>query len=218
MSVSTASRRPSGALVPAGTWKVDPIHSSVEFQVKHMMIATVKGRFTAFEGTLEAGENGRLEARGTVRVNSIDTHESKRDEHLRSPDFFDAATHPQIRFSSTEIAPTGDSSLRIASELTIKGHTQPVELAGEVGGVGVDPWGNDRVGLMARGEINRRDFGLTWNQAVEAGGALVSDKVRIEIDISAVRVTDRLPAASTRTPILRKLRRMSVTIDRPRPR
>jgi polyisoprenoid-binding protein YceI len=191
MAVSLASNEPAAASVPVGLWKIDPVHSSVEFQVKHMMIATVKGRFTAFEGTLEADEDGIVKAYGTVQVESIDTHESKREEHLRSPDFFDAATHPQMRFVSTEIAASGGSSLRIVGDLTIKGRTRPVELAGEIGGVGVDPWGNERVGLVARGEINRQDFGLTWNRAVEAGGALVSDRVKIEVDISAARLTDR---------------------------
>ena len=194
MAVSPTPTEPTAGLVPAGTWEVDPSHSSIEFQVKHMMIATVKGRFTAFEGTLEAGEDRNLKARGAVRVASLDTHEAKRDEHLRSPDFFDATTHPQITFVSTEIRRAGAASLRIAGELTIKGQTRPVELTGEVNGVGVDPWGNERLGLVARGEINREDFGLTWNQVLESGGALVGGRVKIEIDISAVKLAARAAA------------------------
>jgi polyisoprenoid-binding protein YceI len=194
MSVTVKQESGSG-LVPAGTWQVDPAHSSIEFQVKHMMIATVKGRFTKFAGTLEAGEDGTLRADGTVKSASIDTHDETRNEHLRSADFFDAATYPELSFVTTEIAPTGGSGLRVAGELTIKGTTKPIELTGTVQGTGLDPWGNERVALELRGEIDRREFGLTWNQALETGGVLVSDRVDIELDVQAVKMAARNEAA-----------------------
>lgn len=183
----------TGAIVPEGTWQVDPAHSSVEFHVKHMMIATVKGRFTAFEGTLEAGEKG-AQASGTVQVASIDTHEPKRDEHLRSPDFFDVAAYPEIRFQSSRIEPGQGESFRIVGDLTIKGINRAVELAATVQGAGRDPWGNERIALEARGEIDRKDFGLTWNQVLESGGFLVGDKVKILVDVSAVKAAAQAAA------------------------
>lgn len=187
MSFSTATWRAAN-LIPAGVWRIDPSHSTIEFQVKYMMVATVKGRFTAFRGTLESDGGDDLEAVGTIQTASIDTDDAKRDEHLRSADLFDVVQHPEITFISTEITSTGDATLRILGELTIKGRTQPIELTGELVGVGVDPCGHEHLGLVAHGAINRQAFGLTWNQAVEAGGALVADRVGIELDVSAVRV------------------------------
>lgn len=123
MAVTTSKQETQA--IPAGRWQVDPAHSSVEFRVKHMMIATVKGRFTQFEGVLEAGEDRSVQARGTVQAASIDTQEPRRDEHLRSPDFFDVATYPEISFLSTDILSTGDAGLRVKGELTIHGVTKP---------------------------------------------------------------------------------------------
>lgn len=175
------------ALVAPGSWQIDPSHSSIEFQVKHLMISKVKGRFTDFAGTLEAGEDGTLTASGTIQTASIDTHEPKRDEHLRSADFFEVETYPEISFVSSEIAPTGNTGFRVVGELTIRGITKPVELTGSVEGTGHDPWGNDRVALELRGEINRSDFGLTWNQALETGGVLVGDTIKLELELAAVK-------------------------------
>ena len=189
MSTALASSQPAVAVVPAGSWEVDPSRSSVEFQVEHMMIATVKGRFTGFEGALAVGEDGILSVYGIVQVASVDTNESKRDEHLRSPDFFDAASHPRITFVSTAIVPAGDAGLRITGFLTIRGVTRTVELSCEVGGVATDPWGNERVALDAHGEIGPEDFGLTGNHAPEAGDVVVPRRVKIEIALSAVRVS-----------------------------
>lgn len=192
MAITT--RKQEVSAIPAGRWQVDPAHSAVEFRVKHMMIATVKGRFTEFEGFLEAGEDGGVQASGTIQVASVDTHEPKRDEHLRSPDFFDVATYPEISFVSTEIVSTGDASLTVKGELTIHSVTKSVELTGRLQGAGVDPWGNQRVALEAGGKISREEFGLTWNQALDTGGVLVSDRVEIEVDVSAVK-TDPTGAA-----------------------
>lgn len=172
--------------LPTGIWHADPVHSTVEFEVKHMMIATVKGRFNAFEGALEVDEDGpRLS--GTVEAGSIDTHDSGRDEHLRSADFFDAANHPQLRFDSTRIEPAGEDAFRVFGDLTIRGTTRPVELEATLQGTGRDPWGNERVALELRGQINRKDFGLTWNQALETGGVLVGDRIKIVVYVSAVK-------------------------------
>ena len=190
MTVAAATERRPGLIAP-GTWQVDPAHSSVGFRAKHLMIATVKGRFTDFAGTFEARNDSTLEASGTIQAASIDTDEPKRDEHLRSADFFEAARYPEISFVSTEITPTGDTRFHVVGELTIRGITKPVELTGSVEGVGRDPWGNDRVGLELRGELDRSEFGLTWNQALETGGVLVGDRIKLEIELSAVK-----PAAS----------------------
>ena len=140
-------------------------------------------------------KTGRCGADGTVKSASIDTHDETRNEHLRSADFFDAATYPELSFVTTEIAPTGGSGLRVAGELTIKGTTKPIELTGTVQGTGLDPWGNERVALELRGEIDRREFGLTWNQALETGGVLVSDRVKIELELSAFKPVEQ-PASA----------------------
>ena len=127
-----------------GTWTVDPTHSSVGFQVKHMGLATVKGFFSDFEGKLEVGEDGTITASGTVETASVNTRNAQRDEHLRSPDFFDAERNPQISFRSTAIEPVDAETYRIAGELTIAGTTKEIELEAELGGSDVDPWGNTR--------------------------------------------------------------------------
>lgn len=170
-----------------GTWTVDASHSSVEFQVKHMGLATVKGFFSDFEGALEVGEDGAITAHGTVDATSINTRSAQRDEHLRSPDFFDTERNPQITFRSTAIEPVDAETFRITGELTIAGVTKEIELEAELQGSDVDPWGNTRVGLEVTGQILREDFGLTWNQALESGGVLVGKKVKIALDISAVQ-------------------------------
>lgn len=174
-------------LLRAGTWQVDPAHSSVGFRAKHLMIAKVKGRFTDFTGTLTAAEDGSLQASGTIQAASVDTGEDKRDEHLRSADFFEVDTYPEITFTSTAIELTDKESLHAAGELTIRGITRPVELRGSIEGSARDPWGNDRVALELRGELNRSDFGLTWNQALETGGVLVGDKITLELELSIVQ-------------------------------
>ena len=176
------------AFVPSGTWKVDPAHSSVEFSVKHLMIATVKGRFTDFDGTIEVGETpATAKAHAVIKAASIDTHEENRDQHLRSPDFFDVEKFPEITFDSKRIEQLDDASFRVVGDLTIKGVTREVELDGTVEGAERDPWGNDRVALELRGEIDRNDFELRWNQNLERGGVLVGDRVRLAIDVSAVK-------------------------------
>jgi polyisoprenoid-binding protein YceI len=178
----------SPTVVPTGTWNVDPAHSKVGFSVKHMGIATVRGEFTEFQGTLEVGESlATAKASGTVKVESVDTNEPQRDAHLRSADFFDAAQFPELTFNSTSIVADGDDAFRITGDLTIHGVTKPVELRAEVQGTDTDPWGNERVGLEITGQLSRGDFGMTFNQALGSGNMLVSDKVKLALDISAVK-------------------------------
>ncbi len=172
--------------IPAGTYNVDPVHSNVGFEVRHMGIATVRGKFGRFSGTLDAtGQTPVLE--GTVEVASVDTGDQQRDTHLASPEFFDAQAHPKISFHSTAGAATDEGKIRLAGEITIKGVTKPIELTGAVTEGGTDPWGNERIGLDLEGELDRRDFGLSWNQPLPNGGLLVANEVRLLVSVSAVK-------------------------------
>ena len=172
--------------LPTGTWQVDPVHSSVEFQVKHLGIATVKGKFNEFEGTLEVGPEG-ARAYGTVQTASVDTGEPQRDDHLRSADFFEADTYPTIDFRSTAIRSLGEGELEIDGELTIHGVTKDITLTAEVEGTETDPQGNDRVGLSASTQINRSEYEVRFNAALGSGNVVVSDRVKILVNLSAVR-------------------------------
>ncbi|MCW3013616.1 MAG: YceI family protein [Solirubrobacterales bacterium] len=178
----------STTLVPTGTWVVDPAHSSVEFAVKHMGIATVRGKFTEFEGTLDVGQDlAGSKAYGNVKVASITTNEEQRDEHLRSPDFFDAEQYPEITFESTRIEPIDEDSSRVFGNLTMHGITNEVKLEVVFQGADTDPWGNERVGLEVVGVLKRSDFDMKFNQALGSGNMLVGDKVNVSLDISAVK-------------------------------
>ena len=181
MSVTTRT------VLPTGTWTVDPAHSNVEFSAKHLGIATVRGAFNEFEGSLEVGEDGSAKARGTAEVASIDTNEDQRDNHLRSEDFFHAEVHPELSFESTEIRPLDEDSFLIHGDLTMRGVTRPIVLEAELQGTEIDPWGNERVALEARGQLNRRDWDMTFNQALGSGNMLVSDKIKLTLDISAIK-------------------------------
>jgi polyisoprenoid-binding protein YceI len=184
---SVAVPTPSTGLAPAGIWDVDASHSNVEFVVRHMF-TKMRGRFGEFSGTIELGE--RLEdskAEGTIAVAGIDTSNADRDAHLRSPDFFDADTYPSLSFRSTGVRPGQGGDLTLDGELTIKGVTRPVSLDVEFTGWAADPFGGERAGFSARTEINREDYGLTWNVALETGGVLVGRTIKIELEIEAVR-------------------------------
>jgi polyisoprenoid-binding protein YceI len=176
--------------VPAGTWEVDPAHSSVAFEVKHLMIATVRGHFSEFTGRIEAAEEGPEHSRcwGAVDVASIDTGDPDRDAHLRSPDFFDVERYPEMRFESTRIRHVEGGIYRLAGNMTIKDETREVEFDATVEGAAEDPWGNERVGISIRGSVDRTEFGLTWQQKLASGGLLVGEEVKILIDVSAIRV------------------------------
>jgi polyisoprenoid-binding protein YceI len=182
MSTSTET------LIPTGTWNVDPAHSKIGFAIKHMGIATVRGEFTEFAGSLEVGDDlSSAKASGTVKVESVDTNEDQRDAHLRSPDFFDAAQYPELTFESTKIEALDDEEFRITGQLTIHGVTNEVVLHADVQGTDVDPWGNTRVGLEITGQLSRGDYDMKFNQALGSGNMLVADKVKLALDISAVR-------------------------------
>jgi polyisoprenoid-binding protein YceI len=172
--------------IPQGTWNIDPAHSSVEFTVKHMGIATVRGQATKFEGAIEStGEQVGL--KGSVDVASITTHDEQRDQHLGAPDFFDVQRFPQIEVEAQSVELNDDGTIRIPAQITIKGVTKPVDLTGSYTGTGTDPWGNERVGLEVSTTIDRRDFGLDWNQPLPGGGVLVSNDVNLLLSASAVK-------------------------------
>jgi polyisoprenoid-binding protein YceI len=173
--------------LPTGTWQVDKVHSSVEFHVKHLGIATVKGQFTDFEGTLEVSPESTV-AYGTVEVASVNTREPARDEHLRSADFFDAENNPEITFRSTSIGELDNDEFEITGDITIHGVTRPLTLKATLEGIEPeDHQGNTRVGLSAAAQIERGDFGMKFNAALGSGNVVVSDKVKILLDISAVK-------------------------------
>ena len=171
------------------SWVLDPVHSSVEFAVKHMVIATVKGRFTRFEVDgmfdLDNPERSTVEAR--IDAASVDTRDPQRDGHLRSPDFFDVEQHPWITFRSRRIERSGDGSYAVVGDLTIRGVTREVVLEATFAGLAKDPWGSQRAGVAAETSVNRKDFGLTWNVPLEAGGLLVGDNVKISLDVEFVK-------------------------------
>jgi len=184
---STAGSQQASVGVPAGAWSVDPVHSTVEFQVRNMGIVWVRGLFTDFQGTIEStGEPGGARASGTVEVASLDTRSEQRDQHLSDAEFFDLKNHPRITFESTRIEPR-DDGLRVVGNLTIKGVTREVELNATVHGPVDDPWGNHRVGVEVTGTINRRDFGLNWDSRTPAGVPLASDDVRLTLNLGAVK-------------------------------
>jgi polyisoprenoid-binding protein YceI len=181
----------TGTVNLLGTWTVDPTHSSVEFSVRHLMITTVKGRFGKFEGSLSTtplAETGRVEVR--IDAASIDTGTSQRDAHLRSGDFLDAENHPHLSFRSSrvegEFEQPGDR-FRIYGDLTIRGVTREVQLDATFEGHGQDPWGGERASFSASTRIDRRDYGLTWNQALESGGLVVANEVVISLDVQLVK-------------------------------
>ncbi len=174
-------------LQQASVYTLDPAHTSVEFVVRHLMITKVRGRFTAFDGEIELAPDSDLprSIEATIDAASIDTREEQRDAHLRSADFFEVEKHPSLTFKSTGIAGTPDA-FTVRGKLTIRGVTRDVELAGSFEGRAADPWGGTRVGYAAHTTINRKDFGLAWNAALETGGVVVGDEVRIELNVEAV--------------------------------
>ena len=172
----------------ATAWKIDAAHSTVEFAVKHMMFTTVKGRFTDVTGTVEFDEADPTDGRAdiTIAAASIDTREAQRDAHLKSADFFDVQQYPTLTFRSTKIEGTA-KRFALTGDLTIRGVTRPVTLDVTYEGTGKDPWGVERFGYAATGKVNRKDFGLTWNAALETGGVLVADDVKITLDLQLIR-------------------------------
>ena len=172
----------------ATTWNIDTTHSSITFSIRHLVIAKVRGHFKSFSGTIQLDEADPRQSSVAVEIetSSIDTAEPKRDEHLRSADFFDAAQFPSISFQSKRVETEGKQVVRVIGDLSIHGVTREVTLAVEELGQAKDPWGNQRSAFAATTSIDRKDFGLRWNQALEAGGVLVGDKVEIGLDVQAV--------------------------------
>ncbi|MGO8905834.1 MAG: YceI family protein [Solirubrobacteraceae bacterium] len=187
MSVMDGAGTPSG--FPAGDWSVDAGRSSVAFALRHMTLATVKGRFRQFEGTIQTGPGpGTPRATGAVRADTIDTGDPTRDEQLRrSADFFDVERYPEISFSSSRIEYVDHRRLRVVGGLTMRGITHEIELDGQLDGTDPQADGKSRIALGLRGELSRKDFGLTWNQALDAGGALLGNKVKIALELSLTR-------------------------------
>ncbi len=170
----------------AATYQVDAVHSQVHFTVPHLMFFKVRGEFTDYAGTVEVDENQKITAAvATIKVASINTREAKRDAHLRSADFFDADNHPEMKFSSTRVEYKGDE-VTVHGKLTIRGVTRDVALKGRYLGQNTDPWGNVRAGFEASTKINRQDYGLTWNKALETGGVVVGDEVEIGVEVEAI--------------------------------
>jgi polyisoprenoid-binding protein YceI len=175
-------------LIPTGTWTVDPSHSRVGFAVKHMGIATVRGEFTEFDGSLEITDDlSSSRAYGTVKAASISTDEPQRDAHLRSADFLDADTYEHLSFESTGIEAIDAKTYRIVGNLTLRGQSNELVLTAEIGGVDVDPYGNEKVGLEITGQLSRGQYGMKFNQALGSGNMLVADKVKLTLDIEAAK-------------------------------
>jgi polyisoprenoid-binding protein YceI len=185
--MSLVNEASGASVVPAGKWSVDASRSNVAFAVKHMMFTRMNGRFLKFDGMLQIG-SGAPRATGVVKAASIDTNEPVRDEHLRhSPDFFDVERYPEISFNSTRIDYLADRRLRVLGDLTLRGITREIELDARLTGKKREARGNERIELELRGELDRRDFDLTWNQVLDTGGALLGNKVKIALGISAVK-------------------------------
>jgi polyisoprenoid-binding protein YceI len=181
-------------------WEFDLVHSSIGFWVRHMMVTKVHGRFAKWNGKLEFDEQAPAASRVELQIEaaSIDTQEPQRDGHLRSADFLDAEKFPSLTFKSTSVEPAGEGNFRVKGDLTIRGTRRPVVLEVEYGGRVQDPAGGQRVGFSARTSLSRKDFGLNWNQALEAGGVLVGDKVEVLLEVEAVRKAAQGPVAATR--------------------
>jgi polyisoprenoid-binding protein YceI len=171
------------------TWAIDPTHSEIGFKVKHMMFTNVSGKFLKFDATAQTeGDNFEsAEIRFTGDASSIETGNADRDNHLRSGDFFDIENNPNLEFVSTSFTNKGGDNYELQGNLTLRGVTKPVTLDVEFGGIGQDPWGNTKAGFSAKGKISRKDWGLNWNSALEAGGVLVSDEVRLELELQFVK-------------------------------
>jgi len=166
-------------------WVLDPMHSEVQFKVKHLVISTVSGFFKSFEGELDTENDDFSDAKisFSLDINSIDTNQSQRDEHLKSAEFFDAEKYPKISFKSTSFAKAGDDEYKLVGDLTVKGVTKPVTLDVEFGGAADDFYGNTKAGFEISGKINRKDFGLTWSGVTEAGAVVVGEDIKLLINV-----------------------------------
>lgn len=179
---------PSRIGIPTGTWKVDKPHTRVGFAVKHMGVATVRGEFREFDGALEVGEDlADFRAYGRVDATSVDTNQAQRDAHLRSTDFFSADSHPELTFQSRAIEPVDEDTFRVIGDLSMNGVTNEVELTAELGGITTGREGEERIGLEVTGQVSRKAFAMKFDAALGSGNAVVADKVKIAIDVAAVK-------------------------------
>jgi polyisoprenoid-binding protein YceI len=188
MSTTTSSTTPATVEQLAGTWTLDPTHTRIGFVARHAMVTKVRGAFNEFEGTAVAGEglaDSRVEL--AIKAASIDTRNEQRDGHLRSNDFLAMDEYPEITFRSTEVKAAGPAAVEVTGDLTIKGVTRSITVPFEFEGAATDPFGNLRAGFEGSVVINRKDYGITWNAALETGGVLVSDKITLEFEVSAIK-------------------------------
>jgi len=178
------------------TWKIDPSHSAIAFSVRHMVVSRTRGRFRKWSGEIQFDPQDPAASSVVVSIDpaSVDTADADRDAHLRSADFFDVEKYPSASFRSTKVDPLGSDQLRITGDLTIHGVTRPVALEATFEGSGKDPWGGERAGFLAIASIDRKDFGLEWNKALETGGLLVGDKVELTLEIEAIRQSSQQAA------------------------
>jgi polyisoprenoid-binding protein YceI len=176
-------------IMAAEKWNFDSAHSSIEFTVRHMLVSKVRGRFTKWSGTFQYDEQNPTASSVEVQIDaaSVDTHEPQRDAHLRSGDFFEVEKHPHLTFKSTGVEKKGEGKFALLGDLTIRGVTRPVVLDVELGGRLKDPWGNDRIGFAAKASIDRKDFGVSFNQVLDVGGLALGENVDIAIEIEATR-------------------------------
>ena len=177
-------------------WNIDTVHSGINFSVRHMVVSKVRGRFGKFSGELAIDDDDltRSSVNVAIEAASVDTGNAQRDGHLRSADFFDVEAFPELRFRSTRIDKRGDDRYAVVGQLTIRDVTRDVSLDVEFGGRARDPWGNERVGFVATASVDRKEFGLRWNQALETGGVLVGDRIDIELELQGVRAAAKQAA------------------------
>jgi polyisoprenoid-binding protein YceI len=173
----------------ATKWAIDPSHSEISFKVKHLVVTTLTGKFDSFEGSLETANDDFSNAKigFTADIASINTGNGDRDGHLKSDDFFNAEAFPKLIFTSTGFTKTGDSDYKLTGDLTIRDVTKPVELTVEYGGTMVDPWGNTKAGFEINGKVKRKEFGLKWDAVTEVGGAVVSDEIKLHLNVQLVK-------------------------------
>lgn len=170
-------------------WAIDPSHSEVSFKIKHLVVTTLTGKFDSFAGSMESSSDDFSNAQisFTADIASINTGNTDRDGHLKSDDFFNAEQFPTLTFNSTSFTKTGDDTYKLLGDITLRDVTKPVELAVEYGGTVVDPWGNTRIGFEINGKLKRKEFGLKWDALTEAGGAVVSDEVKLHLNVELVK-------------------------------